>query len=122
MAWRLALFGVGTGLFQSPNHSAVMGNAPRSHLGVASGILGTMRNVGMVFGVAAGGAVLFAFAPPGAFQKVSAPQGGLHRAGVRLHGRGGHGGAVGGHVPGGGEKARVGIPPGDRASSDLVAT
>ena len=69
VAWRLALFGVGTGLFQSPNHSAVMGNAPRSHLGVASGILGTMRNVGMVFGVAAGGAVLFAFAPPGAFQK-----------------------------------------------------
>lgn len=69
VAWRLALFGIGTGLFQSPNHSAVMGNAPRSHLGVASGILGTMRNVGMVFGVAAGGAVLFAFAPPGAFQK-----------------------------------------------------
>jgi MFS family permease len=68
VAWRLALFGIGTGLFQSPNHSAVMGSAPRSQLGVASGILGTMRNVGMVFGVAAGGAVLFAFAPAGIFQ------------------------------------------------------
>ena len=36
-------------------------------------------------------------------------KGGLfHRAGLRLHGWGGHGGAVGDHIPGGEEKARVG--------------
>ena len=58
VAWRLALFGLGTGLFQSPITSAVMGSAPRSRLGIASGVLSTTRNVGMVFGIALGGAVL----------------------------------------------------------------
>jgi MFS family permease len=72
--WRLALFGLGTGIFQSPNNSAVMGNAPRPHLGVASGILATMRNVGMVLGIAAGGAVLYASAPGGVLQKGSLEQ------------------------------------------------
>lgn len=61
--WRLALFGFGTALFQSPNNSAVMGSAPRAYLGVASGILATMRNVGMVLGIAAAGAVVYGFAP-----------------------------------------------------------
>jgi len=69
VAWRLALFGFGTGIFQSPNNSAVMGSAPRSHLGVASGILATMRNVGMVLGIAVGGAVLCSFVPSGILQK-----------------------------------------------------
>jgi len=71
VAWRLALFGFGTGIFQSPNNSAVMGSAPRSHLGVASGILATMRNVGMVLGIAVGGAVLYSFIPSGILQKPS---------------------------------------------------
>lgn len=69
VVWRLALFGLGTGIFQSPNNSAVMGSAPRPHLGIASGVLATMRNVGMVFGIAAGGAVLYAFTPAGILQK-----------------------------------------------------
>jgi EmrB/QacA subfamily drug resistance transporter len=63
VAWRLGLFGLGTGLFQSPNNSTVMGNAPRPHLGVASGILATMRNMGMVLGIATAGAVLYTFVP-----------------------------------------------------------
>lgn len=63
VVWRLALFGLGTGIFQSPNNSAVMGSAPRPHLGTASGILATVRNVGMVLGIATAGAVLYAFAP-----------------------------------------------------------
>lgn len=63
MEWKLALFGVGTGLFQSPNNSAVMGSAPREHLGVVSSLLGTMRTVGMVLGVAAAGAFLYAVVP-----------------------------------------------------------
>ncbi|MDZ7294632.1 MAG: MFS transporter [candidate division KSB1 bacterium] len=63
VAWRLALFGCGTGLFQSPNNSAVMGHAPRNRLGTASGVLATMRNVGMVFGIAIAGVVLYATTP-----------------------------------------------------------
>ena len=63
MGW-LALFGVGTGMFQSPNNSAVMGSAPRKDLGVVSSLLGTMRTVGMVLGVAAAGAVLYASVSP----------------------------------------------------------
>jgi len=57
--WRLVLFGIGTGIFQSPNNSAVMGSSPKSYLGVASGILGIMRNVGMSLGIATGGMVLY---------------------------------------------------------------
>jgi MFS family permease len=71
VVWRLALFGLGTGIFQSPNTSAVMGSTPKPHLGIASGVLATMRNVGMVLGIATGGAVLYAFAPPQILQKES---------------------------------------------------
>ncbi|SHM26985.1 drug resistance transporter, EmrB/QacA subfamily [Caldanaerovirga acetigignens] len=54
VVWRLMLFGLGNGLFQTPNNSSVMGSAPRNMQGVASGVLATMRNVGMVVGVAVG--------------------------------------------------------------------
>jgi MFS family permease len=64
VVWRLALFGLGTGIFQSPNNSRAMGSAPKSQLGVASGILATTRNVGMVFGIATAGAVLYALVSP----------------------------------------------------------
>ncbi len=66
VAWRLAIFGIGTGLFQSPNNSAVMGSAPIAHLGVVGSLLGTARTLGMVLGVAAAGAVLYAFVPASA--------------------------------------------------------
>jgi len=71
VVWRLILFGIGTGIFQSPNNSAVMGSAPRPHLGVASGILATMRNVGMVLGIATAGAILYALAPSYILQKAA---------------------------------------------------
>jgi EmrB/QacA subfamily drug resistance transporter len=61
--WRLMIVGVGTGMFQSPNNSAVMGSVPPWHLGIASGTLAAMRNVGMVLGIAVAGAVLYNFAP-----------------------------------------------------------
>ena len=48
-----------------------MGSVPRPHLGIASGILATMRNVGMVLGIATGGAVLYAFTPPDILQKAT---------------------------------------------------
>jgi len=63
VAWRLAIAGAGAGLFGSPNNSAVMGSVPMVHLGIASGILAAMRNVGMVLGIAVAGAVLYSCAP-----------------------------------------------------------
>jgi EmrB/QacA subfamily drug resistance transporter len=71
VAWRLAIFGLGAGIFQSPNNRAVMGSAPRPHLGMASGILATVRNVGMVFGIATAGVVLYALVSPGILQQPS---------------------------------------------------
>jgi len=53
----LLVLGVGVGLFQSPNNSTVLGNAPREALGVASGLLAVMRNLGQTAGVAIAGAV-----------------------------------------------------------------
>ncbi|UJF34127.1 MFS transporter [Paenibacillus hexagrammi] len=47
----LALFGLGTGLFQSPNNSSVMGSAPKHKLGTAGGLNALVRNIGMVLGI-----------------------------------------------------------------------
>jgi len=57
---RLVLIGLGTGLFVSPNNSALMGAAPRQRQGVAAAVLAGARNVGMVLGVALAGAVVAA--------------------------------------------------------------
>lgn len=57
IAGALALIGLGTGIFVSPNNSALMGAAPRHRQGIASGVLATARNVGMVLGVGMSGAV-----------------------------------------------------------------
>jgi EmrB/QacA subfamily drug resistance transporter len=54
----LGLFGVGQGLFTSPNNSSVMGAAPESHIGQAGGILNVTRSFGTSVGVAAAAAVL----------------------------------------------------------------
>ena len=63
VCWRLSLLGLGTGMFQSPNNSAVMGSAPRPYLGIASGILGTARNSGMALGIASASFILYALVP-----------------------------------------------------------
>lgn len=68
IAWRLALFGLGTGIFQSPNMNIAMGSVPREHLGVASSILATVRNVGMVLGTATGGGIISASVPSSILQ------------------------------------------------------
>jgi MFS family permease len=57
----LAVTGLGTGIFISPNTSALMGSAPRQRQGIASGILASARNVGMVLGVGLAGAILTSF-------------------------------------------------------------
>jgi len=58
VAIQLGLFGLGTGLFTSPNSSAIMGSVPRFRLGIAGSVLATTRNTGMVLGIMTGGAVL----------------------------------------------------------------
>lgn len=63
--WRITVVGLGMGMFQSPNNSAIMGSVPVSHLGIASGTLAAMRNVGMVLGIAVAGAVLYSVAAIG---------------------------------------------------------
>jgi MFS family permease len=48
---RLAPVGLGMGLFQSPNNSAIMGQVPRHRLGVASGLLSLARTLGNTSGL-----------------------------------------------------------------------
>jgi EmrB/QacA subfamily drug resistance transporter len=45
----LILLGIGYALFSSPNTNAVMSSVERKFYGVASGTLGTMRSLGMMF-------------------------------------------------------------------------
>ncbi len=54
---RLLPLGLGAGLFQSPNNSAIMGAAPRERLGVASGLLSLSRAFGQVTGLPLIGAI-----------------------------------------------------------------
>ncbi|HJH29118.1 MAG TPA: DHA2 family efflux MFS transporter permease subunit [Methanosarcinaceae archaeon] len=53
----LGLVGLGMGLFQSPNNSIIMGSVPMNRLGIAGSLLGIMRNLGMVTGIAISSAV-----------------------------------------------------------------
>ena len=48
--------GIGIGLFQAPNNSAVMGSAPRERSGVASSLLSLTRTIGQTTGIALLGA------------------------------------------------------------------
>jgi MFS family permease len=55
---RLLAVGIGTGIFSSPNSSAVMSSVPKEKLGVASGTLGTMRFIGQATSMTVAGAML----------------------------------------------------------------
>jgi EmrB/QacA subfamily drug resistance transporter len=44
----LTIMGVGFGLFSSPNTNAIMSSVEKRHLGIASGVVGTMRMVGQM--------------------------------------------------------------------------
>jgi EmrB/QacA subfamily drug resistance transporter len=43
----LAVIGTGFGIFITPNSTAIMGSVPKRQYGVASGMVGTMRTLGM---------------------------------------------------------------------------
>ena len=57
LAWRLALLGIGTGLFAGPVGSALMAATPRVLMGAASGTTGLARNLGFTLGPALATAV-----------------------------------------------------------------
>jgi EmrB/QacA subfamily drug resistance transporter len=57
----LALLGAGSGLFNPPNTSAIMGSVPQERLGIAGGVAAVARNLGMVLGISLGGATFSAF-------------------------------------------------------------
>jgi EmrB/QacA subfamily drug resistance transporter len=44
----LLLMGIGFGLFSSPNSNSIMSSVEKRHLGVASGVVGTMRMIGQM--------------------------------------------------------------------------
>ncbi|WP_245410159.1 MFS transporter [Falsochrobactrum shanghaiense] len=52
ICWRMALCGIGFGLFQAPNNRMIITSAPRSRSGAASGLLGTARLLGQSLGAA----------------------------------------------------------------------
>jgi len=54
---RFLPIGIGMGIFQSPNNSAIMGSAPRERLGIASGLLSITRALGQTAGIAVLGAL-----------------------------------------------------------------
>jgi EmrB/QacA subfamily drug resistance transporter len=55
--WRIALAGIGTALYVSPNNTAIMSCVPLPRRGIASGAVATARNIGMVMGVALAGLI-----------------------------------------------------------------
>jgi len=67
-AWHVSLLvgalGLGLGTFASPNNNAVFAAVSAEHLGVANGILGTMRNLGVALGASLA-SLVFLMAAPG---------------------------------------------------------
>lgn len=52
IVWRMAICGLGFGLFQSPNNRTMLSSAPRERSGGASGMLATARLLGQTTGAA----------------------------------------------------------------------
>lgn len=73
--WRVAFLGIGIGMFQSPNNSAVLGEVPPERLGIASGLLALSRTLGQTAGLPLMGALfaLFTLAGTNATDVTNAP-------------------------------------------------
>ena len=61
IAWRMALCGIGFGLFQSPNNRTILSSAPRARSGAAGGMLATARLLGQTVGAVAVGVAFHVF-------------------------------------------------------------
>lgn len=57
VAWRLAMAGIGIAIFTPPNNAAAMSSVPYKYMGVAAGTIATVRNLGMVLGIALAGTI-----------------------------------------------------------------
>jgi predicted MFS family arabinose efflux permease len=57
VAWRLILLGAGQALFLSPNTASVLTTAHAHQIGITSGMLATVRNLGMLVGVTLAGLI-----------------------------------------------------------------
>lgn len=55
----VAIMSLGNGLFQSPNTSLIMSNAPRNMLGIAGSVNALIRNLGMIFGISLSITILY---------------------------------------------------------------
>jgi EmrB/QacA subfamily drug resistance transporter len=62
LVFHLLPLGVGMGVFQSPNNSAIMGAAPHEKLGLVSGMLSLTRTLGQSTGISVDGAIWAALA------------------------------------------------------------
>jgi len=65
IGWRMAVCGVGFGLFQSPNNRMMLTSAPRERAGAAGGMLGTARLTGQTLGAVMTAIFLHLFGAPG---------------------------------------------------------
>jgi MFS family permease len=54
----LAIFGLGMGLFASPNNNAIMAAAPPHMTGTAGGLMNVIRSLGMSIGISAAAALM----------------------------------------------------------------
>ncbi|WP_322923778.1 MFS transporter [Paenibacillus campi] len=55
----VAMLGIGTGMFQSPNNSLIMSRIAKTQLGIAGSVNSLVRNVGMVVGITVATSTLF---------------------------------------------------------------
>ena len=62
--WRLALLGLGTALFQAPANKTLMSTLSHENAGMASGVIATVRNMGMVFAVCYAGLLIHSAISP----------------------------------------------------------
>jgi EmrB/QacA subfamily drug resistance transporter len=55
----IVIMSIGNGLFQSPNTSLIMSNAPRDMLGISGSVNALIRNLGMITGIASSLLILY---------------------------------------------------------------
>ncbi len=69
---RIIPLGIGVGIFNSPNNSAIMGSAPKTRFGIASSFIAISRTLGQTTGVAVIGTIFAARAAVHAGHTMSA--------------------------------------------------
>ena len=57
ISWPLALAGIGIAIFTAPNNAVAMSAVPPEYMGVSAGTVATVRNLGMVLGIALSGCI-----------------------------------------------------------------